>query len=980
MFFYNRHAKETIPIPSELRQIADNRLDVLRQAAEEHSLSLPQDPAFASELRQVFMFSDFIFKSCSRDPAMLLDLYQSGDLQKSYNDYEVRLKNRLADSTLVQTHGLDAAGRKHYKATLQQILRKFRSREMVRIAWRDLIGSAGLEETIQDLSTFAETCIDHALQYLYTLQCMENGIPKSADGVQQQLVVIGMGKLGGNELNFSSDIDLIFAFAETGRTDHQTKALSNVDFFVKLCRDLVKTLSEFTPDGHVFRVDTRLRPDGDNGPLVMSFDNMEEYYQVLGREWERYAWIKARVVAGDKIGAENLMERLNPFIYRRYLDYGVFESIRNMKEQISLEVRRKGLENNVKLGPGGIREIEFFGQIFQLLRGGVTPSLQNRRILKILNTLRNENMIDKNTCDSLSAAYIFLRHVEHRLQEFSDQQTHDLPTKDSEKMRLSLSMGFPDWKSFALQLRQHMDHVHTHFNTLLEAADQKKSTQEDNNSSNALTRLWIDPSVKENALTTLSDAGFKKPGEVMCLLEQFKASPKTRALSQIGRNRIDRLIPLVIEAVSASDSPDMALKRILQLIDTIQRRTTYIALLLENPNALQHLIRLANASSWIVSFLARHPVLLDELIDPRTLYSPPERAYLQDDLRRRLKKFSPDDLEYQMEEMCIFRQINTLRVAAADITGHLPLMKVSDYLSDIAETILQETLTISWNHLTAKHGTPSAKLNDQPCEKGFVVIAYGKLGGLELGYGSDLDMVFIHAGTTGRTDGNHPIENSQFFARLGQRVVHTLSTHTAAGKIYEIDMRLRPSGSSGILVSHFASYRQYQSQDAWTWEHQALLRTRAIIGDKHLTRWFHQTRKEILTRPREKESLQEDVRNMREKMRSALLKPHQDIFDIKQDRGGIVDIEFLVQYLVLLHAHQYPELVTFSDNVRQIRSLAETGILKENTAHVLRRAYLVYRATTHRLNLREKSAILPGNTFLDLRDRIKEMWNIFLEG
>ncbi len=981
-FYYNKDAKETISIPLELSRTADNRWEALCKAAKDQSIALPQDPAFASELRQVLMFSDFIFKNCSRDPAMLLGLHQSHDLKKSYeaHDYPGRLKNLLEGNATLRVRDPDAVGPKLHLQALQHVLRQFRRREMVRIAWRDLTGSADLAETMQDLSTFAETCIDQALNHLYARQCLENGIPTSPGGRRQQLVVIGMGKLGGSELNFSSDIDLVFAYPEAGRTDHPTKSISNDDFFVKLCRNLLKTLSEFTPDGHVFRVDIRLRPDGDNGPLVMSFDNMEEYYQVLGREWERYAWIKAAGVAGDRIAAENLMKRLAPFIYRRYLDFGVFESIRKMKEKISLEVQRKGLKNNVKLGPGGIREIEFFGQIFQLLRGGVTPALQDRRILKILNTLLKENMIDKNACDSLSAAYIFLRHVEHRLQEFSDQQTHDLPINETEKMRLSLSMGFPNWKSFSSQLRRHTDHVHAHFNTLLEAGNQKASPQEDTELSNVLTRFWIDPGMKEKALTALSDAGFQKPGEAIQLLDQFKNSPKTRALSQIGRNRIDRLIPKAIEAVSASTSPDTALKRILELIDTIQQRTTYIALLLENPNALQHLIRLANASAWIVSFLAHHPVLLDELIDPRTLYSPPEKTFLQEDLRRRLEKFSAEDLEYQMEEMCIFKQINTLRVAAADITGVLPLMKVSDYLSDIAETILNETVAISWNHLTAKHGIPSATLNEQPCEKGFAVIAYGKLGGLELGYGSDLDMVFIHAGTAGQTDGNHPIENSQFFARLGQRVVHTLSTHTAAGKIYEIDMRLRPSGSSGILVSHFSSYQDYQSHDAWTWEHQALLRARAIMGDEHLTRWFHRIRKKILTRPRKKESLREDVRNMRQKMRSALLKPQPDIFDIKQDRGGIVDIEFLVQYLVLLHAHQYPELVTYSDNVRQIQALAETGILKENTAHILRRAYLVYRATTHRLNLREKSAQLPADAFLDIRNRIKEMWNIFLEG
>lgn len=771
---------------------------------------------------------------------------------------------------------------------------------------------------------------------------------------------------------------MIFAYPEAGKTDHPEQPRSNDAFFVRLCRNLIKTLSEFTPDGQVFRVDMRLRPDGENGPLVMSFENTENYYQLHGREWERYAWIKARAVAGDKPAAEILIQRLKPFIYRRYLDYGAFDSLRDMKQNISIEVKRKGLANNIKLGPGGIREIEFFGQVFQLIRGGIIPGLQDQRIQHILDTLANENYIELKTRDELQASYRFLRNTEHRLQEFSDQQTHDLPKKPKAKFRLALAMGFDDWESFSSRLKQHTDTAQRHFSNLLASQHPETKANCDNKNAQEFACLWTSTSIDERACRKLSRAGFKTPETIITLLDHFKKNPGTRALSREGRAKIDRLIPIILKITSRSPQPDLVLKRIVGLIETIQRRTNYVSLLLENPGALKHLIRLANASPWIITFLARHPVLLDELIDPRTLYSPPEKDALRDNLSRRLNKIESGDLEYQIEALCIFRQVNELRVAAADITNVLPLMRVSDYLSDIAETILEKVVNLSWQHLITKHGHPSASLNGKPCEKGFAVIAYGKLGGLELGYGSDLDMVFIHAGDKGRTSGNRPIENLQFYTRLGQRVLHLLTTHTAAGRIYEIDMRLRPSGSSGMLVSHFTSFQAYQSEDAWTWEHQALLRTRAIIGDKHLTDWFKRVRKDILTRKRRKTALQEEVLTMREKMRSSLTQTGSDRFDLKQDRGGIVDIEFLVQFLVLLNAHKFNELVTYPDNVRQIQALFEIGILDEKVAHLLRRIYLVYRATVHRLNLSEKPHTVPSGTFQDLRQHIEKIWSFYL--
>jgi len=959
-----------IPLSPDILSVVEDKLEACQQALVREGLSLAIPVASIPDIRHAWAFSNFISKTCIRTPALLVDLVNSGDLEHQYD----------AGEHVRRLEMLDPVENEPVK-TLQQQLRLFRAREMVRIAWRDLAGWAGLDNTLADLSALADACIEYALKILYEHQCRTYGTPFSKDGDQQFLVVLGLGKLGGEELNFSSDIDLIFAYDRAGTTKGKTPVITNEDFFVRLCRNLIRTLGETSADGIVFRVDMRLRPDGENGPLVMSFDNMEGYYQRHGREWERYALIKARVVAGDKVAGKRLSDRLKPFVYRRYLDFGVFESLRDMKHKIALEVKRKSREDDIKLGPGGIREIEFFGQVFQLIRGGVTPELQNRRIRPVLQLLVREGYIDRDVCFELSDAYLFLRNTEHRLQEFNDQQTHKLPTDSTGRERLALSMGYENGETFFLSLERHRGNVQTHFNNLLESNEQEAVDCEEDPAGNELACLWQDVDKGDPSLSALSRLGYATPDEVVKRLVQFKHSPKTRALSHEGRERMDKLVPLVLKEAAASDQPMIIVDRIITLIEAIERRTNYLSLLLENPRALKHLIHLADASPWIITFLSHHPVLLDELLDPRALYAPPDRHTLQKELSAKMKQMPADDLEYQMEALCIFKQVNTLKVAAADITEVLPLMKVSDHLSDLAETILYHVIDLCWNHLTRRHGNPVARIGNTLCAKGFAVIAYGKLGGLELGYGSDLDLVFIHAGIQGQTSGNEsPIENTQFYSRLGQRVIHVLTANTSAGKIYEIDMRLRPSGSAGILVSQFESFAAYQVQDAWTWEHQALLRARAITGDDSLVRWFENTRKEILTRKRDPLKLKKEVKDMRLRMRKEMLKQNPDTFDIKQGHGGIVDIEFLIQYLILLHAHRFPELVTYSDNVRQIRSLEESGILDETTAYLLRRAYLVYRATTHRVNLKEQSSTLPGNTYLDVRRRVSNVWDTYLAG
>jgi len=967
-YVYHSIMNLDVKIPHLLKEDTARKYEAFLAAAKNAAVSLPDDSEFINALKRVFTFSDFVFKNCTRDPEFFKDLHESGDLQRTFGTGEFHEK--------LISYLIDVKD----DVQLSRQLRRFRRHHMVRIAWRDLAGWANLSETMDDLSALADTCIDQAVFFLYQWQCLKYGIPTANDGSHQRLVVFGMGKLGGQELNFSSDVDLIFAYPETGITQGGLESINNEEFFVRLCRQLIKIIGATIPDGVVFRVDMDLRPYGESGPVVMSFDAIEEYYQKQGREWERYAWIKARVVAGDKDTGETLLKSLKPFVFRRYLDFGVFESLRKMKQKISLEVKRKGLANNIKLGPGGIREVEFFGQIFQLIRGGVTPSLQERPIQKTLKVLTSENYISQKVCDELTVAYVFLRNTEHRLQEFSDQQTHVIPSDSVAKMRLAASMGFDTPEAFDLQMEKHRKIVHSHFEKLLEAKDSEPVDDRTKEIQTGLEAIWENFLEDKNRQKILLAAGYENFDEVERLLDHLRNHPATRSLSSDGRQRLDRLMPLMLKEIGRSEHPIVVLNRIVDLIKTIEQRTNYLALLLENPTAIVHMVNLVSASPWIVSFLSRHPVLLDEFLDPRTLYRPPDKPELQKEIRKRLDLLSNQDFEHQIQELCIFKQVNTLRVAAADVTGALTLMRTSDHLTEIAETVLNEVVELSWNHLVEKHGAPICQMDGLEIGRGFSVIAYGKLGGIELGYVSDLDMVFLHAGTGGVTlGGEHPIDNQQFFARLGQRVIHILTTHTAVGKLYEPDMRLRPSGSSGILVSHIDGFKDYQTNKAWTWEHQALIKARPISGDINMAKRFEQIRNDVLARPRIETQLKKEVIDMRERLRKELSSSDPGLFDLKQDTGGIVDIEFLVQYLVLLRSGEYKELLKWTDIVRLLETLKETGIINDQTAHILKVAYLTYRSAVHQFSLQEKPAIVPENKFFGMRENVRQIWKDIME-
>ncbi|WP_435103403.1 bifunctional [glutamate--ammonia ligase]-adenylyl-L-tyrosine phosphorylase/[glutamate--ammonia-ligase] adenylyltransferase [Arhodomonas sp. AD133] len=950
-----RDALDTLP--ERLRAVvADQLADFLAEHAP------PADERIQATLPPVWAASEFVARTCQKRPALFTDIIRPAglDTPRSLDDYRARLDDALADVA-----DTDA---------LHRSLRRFREAEMVRIAWRDLAGIAALDDTLAELSALAEACIDRTLAHLYAARCERWGTPRNAAGEAQQLVVLGMGKLGGGELNFSSDIDLVFAYPEAGETDAR-RPRANEEFFNRLGRELIAALDQQTVDGQAFRVDMRLRPYGSAGPLTQSFRGMEIYYQDQGREWERYALIKARVVGGDYERGAELLTTLRPFIYRRYLDYGAFENLREMKAMVDREVRRRGMADNIKLGRGGIREIEFIGQAFQLIRGGQEPALRERRLLPVLDRLAGQGQIPEWARDELVEGYDFLRRTENRLQAMHDQQTHELPSDSLERQRLAFAMSYEDYERFATDLEAWRQRIQGHFDQVFVAPQE---AGEADGAALDFGDVWAATADDDETDEFLYDAGFQRPSRARERIAALREGHSTRSLSARGRARLDRLMPMLLQAVAAQDRADAALERVLALLEAVARRTVYLALLNEHPMALSQLVQLCGASPWIARLLTRHPVLLDELLDPRTLYAPLRREALTTELARRLDQVPADDLEQQMEVLRHFRQANVLRVAAADIAGAIPIMVVSDYLTEIAEVVLEQVLAVAWHHVTRRFGQPTGQVDGEAVAQGFAILAYGKLGGIELGYGSDLDLVFINDANGEQlvTDGEKSVENAVFFARLAQRIIHILSTTTPGGVLYEVDTRLRPSGKSGLLATSLDAFAEYQHRNAWTWEHQALVRARVVAGDRTLAERVEAVRREVLATERDRESLRAEVANMRERMRREKASREADVFDLKQDRGGIADIEFMVQYGVLAGAHANPGLLRFTDNIRLLGELSgDNGLFGADAAERLAEAYRVFRAKIHRLTLQEEPARVPADEFPNEREAVTALWD-----
>ncbi|WVD64493.1 bifunctional [glutamate--ammonia ligase]-adenylyl-L-tyrosine phosphorylase/[glutamate--ammonia-ligase] adenylyltransferase [Utexia brackfieldae] len=905
--------------------------------------------------------SDFIYEAVTRYPDWLVEIETAPPNVNEYLQYQVWLDDALSQIT--------------DERELMRVLRIFRRKMLCRIAWLHLQSSPAETDILKLLSMLAEVIIVNANHWLYESACREFGVPSDGQGNPQPLLVLGMGKLGGGELNFSSDIDLIFTYPEHGVTRGGRRELANEVFFTRLGQRLIKVLDQASVDGFVYRVDMRLRPLGDGGPLVLSFSAMEDYYQEQGRDWERYAMVKAKVLGDDNQPyAQILYKMLKPFVYRRYIDFSVLQSLRNMKGMIEREVRRRNLNNNIKLGAGGIREIEFIVQVFQLIRGGREIMLQTSSLLSGLNYIDRLGLLPHDAVNTLRENYLFLRRLENLLQAINDEQTQTLPEDALNQARLVVAMNFPDWHELDSDLQRRLRDNRQIFNALIGEVDE--SSQSDNKATR-LDDLWVDNLELVDIQSVLPTLSTEISQALHAIITQFQLDMSKKTIGVRGRDILDQLMPRLFADICEHYDITVVLPRLTRLLLHIVSRTTYLELLIEYPVALKQLVKLCSVSPMISEQLSRYPILLDELIDLNSLYQTTALANYKSELYQYLLRVQTDDEEQQLEALRQFKQMQLLHIAAADVAGVLPIMKVSDHLTFLAEAMIEMVVQLAWNQMTARYGKPDYLTDEQ--QKGFVVIGYGKLGGWELGYSSDLDLIFLHdCSADSMTNGLKSIDSRQFYLRLVQRIIHLFSVHTSSGVLYEVDVRLRPQGNAGLLAVTLAAFADYQRNEAWTWEHQALVRARPVSGDVSLYHRFNAIRHGTLCQPRDELELKTVVREMREKMRAHLGNKHQAQFDLKIDEGSIGDIEFISQYLVLNYAHTQPKLTQWSDNVRILALMADYDIMPLTEAQLLTDAYTQMREEMHRLSLQLLPAVVADDRFVIQRERVKQSWQKWL--
>jgi glutamate-ammonia-ligase adenylyltransferase len=785
-------------------------------------------------------------------------------------------------------------------------------------------------------------------------------------------MVLAMGKLGGSELNFSSDVDLVFLYPRGGETDGPAP-LDLGEYYTRQGRLLIRLLDMATGDGFAFRVDMRLRPFGESGPLVASFAFLEDYLQAHGRDWERYAWVKARALTAVPEFNALREEMLRPFVYRRYLDFGVFESLREMKALISRDVHRRDRLASLKLGPGGIREIEFIVQAFQLVRGGHDGALREPSLLTVLPRLAGARLLPAAAAAELQQAYDFLRRLENRVQMLDDAQTHELPTQPLALARVAAGLGYADATAMHAELAAHRARVEAHFAALFSEGATRSAVPLD------LALLW-EPALDRAPLAEQLARFCADGAALLARLESLVQGGRLRRLDEIGRRRLKLLLELLLAEQGAARDAE-TLRRILDVLEAIGQRSAYFSLLVENRGARARLVEVCGKGDFLATQLARTPALLDELLDERWLTSLPERSALATELAARLAEVAPGDVEREVEQLARFKQAAVFRVALADLVGGLPLMQVSDRLTEIAALIVENAMALVLRQTVAQYGQPSCTEAGVRRPVAIAALAYGKFGGYELGYGSDLDLVFLHdsAGEQQETDAATPVDNQVFFLRYAQRLIHLLTVHSAAGRLYEIDVRLRPSGKGGMLVTSVAAFRRYQFEEAWTWEHQALLHARAVAGDAALMARIEAVRVEVLEGAVRREGLREEVANMRERQRRELGQGGEGRFDLKHDRGGIADIEFLAQYWALRWAAEYPPVVHFPDTIRQLESVASMALVPQETVDVLVQAYQRYRLVAHRRALENQGGPLDAAEFAADRAAVAAIWRRTME-
>lgn len=952
-------------VPNTLHSLVKNYWLDWCLSCEKESLD-PSSDIDLSALGYVWACSDFVARNCTRHPPVFYELQAEGlNSARRLEDYQERVA-QVVTSVSDETQ-------------LMKALRELRQKEMVRIAWRDLNALADDETVLHELSDFAEAMVAITLRSLEKQQAEIYGMPCDASGEELALLTFAMGKMGGRELNFSSDIDLIFAFAEEGETAGPRKT-SHYEFYLSVIRKLIKVLDEVTADGFVYRVDIRLRPFGESGPLAMSFSGMEQYYQLQGRDWERYAMIKAKLITGRDADKHYLQSLLTPFVYRRYLDFNMIDSIREMKAMINAQVKRKRMTNNVKLGPGGIREIEFIGQTLQLIRAGREPELRERGIINVLTLLVEKEYLQKQEVVGLKQAYWFLRKLENRLQMQRDMQTHALPDDELSQQRLCLAMNFASWDEFLAVLKQHQKAVDAVFQDIITPQNTVEKDHGHDDFVSGITLFWENT---KNAVAEvekyLIDAGFSNVDEIIKLLVDLRDSPQLKRIASDSRRLLIPLIISLLRQIADYPQQQILLDRVSRLIKALAGRKVYISLLNEFPQTQQQMLRLCAVSEWFAERLSRYPLLLDGLLASAEVFKQ------QDDVRQlldiELKRIEPsvhqgvvdDDLEQQMDRMRQFKRQTVFSVAVADVFYAESVETVSDRLTELANIMLEKSLQLSWQSMVARYGEPECMVDGEAFKPTISIVAYGKMGGNELGYGSDLDIIFLHnsRGEKQYTQGEKSIDNQNFFARVAQRVIHLLNTRTYSGMLYEVDTRLRPNGQSGLMVSSISAFETYQREKAWTWEHQALIRARFVTGNALIEQEFDRIRSSVLRQPVDEGQLLQDVVIMRDKMRQHLTSKAAD-FDIKQGAGGLVDIEFMTQAGVLMHAESCGECIEPTATLELINELTKVGWYTPAEADNIAHAYRYFRKLK---NWQDLACEADLDKLPEHRDNVVAVWN-----
>ncbi|STZ76820.1 bifunctional [glutamate--ammonia ligase]-adenylyl-L-tyrosine phosphorylase/[glutamate--ammonia-ligase] adenylyltransferase [Bergeriella denitrificans] len=828
------------------------------------------------------------------------------------------------------------------EAELARQLRLLRRYVVAQIIVRDINRISDLDEVTRTITLFADFAINTALQFAHAYYQGLYGTPLGRyTQSPQHLSVVAMGKAGGYELNVSSDIDLIFVYPESGETDGR-RARENQEFFTKVGKKLIALLDDITADGQVFRVDMRLRPDGDSGALVSSETALEQYLIQHGREWERYAWCKGRVVTPYPNGIAALVR---PFVFRKYLDYNAYEGMRRLHRQIRSEVSKKGMADNIKLGAGGIREVEFIAQIFQMIRGGQMRALQLKGTRETLHKLAEADILPQAQADMLLEAYRFLRDVEHRLQYWDDQQTQTLPADPDQQQLLAESMGFADYAAFSDGLNAHRARVNALFNEILSDPDAEADE------THAWQWLWQGGADEQAKRERLQQAGFDADA-VVGRLDNIRSSNKYRHLSAHAQPRFDAAVPRLAEAAAALPNPTETLLRLLDFLENISRRSAYLAFLNEHPQTLRHLAEIMGQSAWVADYLTRYPILLDELISAQLLETQFDWPRLAAELSDGLANCN-GDTEAQMDVLRHFQHAQVFRLAVQDLAGLWTVEALSDELSLLADTVIAAAMPYVWADMPKKH-------RDTPR---FAVVGYGKLGGKELGYASDLDLVYLY-------DDPHP-DAADVYTRFARRLTNWLATATGAGMLYDVDLRLRPNGDSGFLAHSVAAFEKYQRENAWTWEHQSLTRARFICGEADIQTAFERIRRDMLTAERDRKALAQEIIAMREKMFAT--HPPED-GNVKYARGGVVDVEFIVQYLILAYARDYPALLDNYGNIALLDIAAGCGLADKDLAAQSRDAYRFYRQQQHNAKLCDGNRAADGNTPAAYYDSVRRLW------